>query len=199
MSVDAEKLKIFNMALRQAQAPRIARLDEQSASSIACADLYDNMFNQLLYEFEWQWGMIRVALTKDGSDPIGDTWDHRYGLPANFHRLHDIDTDGVNEYVIEAGYLLCNEDSGITVIYIATDTLLTSTSITFKRLLEKRLAAALASDLSHDRTLSRHLLQASIMLEQQAYRECTDWVKEEEPLSLRAPGYSGRLPSYGSV
>ena len=198
MSVDAEKLKIFNAALRQAQATRMARIDETSESAEACFDLYGNMYNHLLMEFEWQWAMVRVALTKDGSDPIGDTWDFRYGLPANFFRFHSIDTEGVNEYVIEAGYLLCNEGSGITVIYIASDTALTNTSIVFKRLLEKRMAAALASDLSKDRTLARHLLGASMSLEQMAYRECTDWVKEEAPLSLRAPQYkTGRLPSYG--
>jgi len=199
MSVDAEKLKIFNMALRQAQAPRISRLDETSASAIACADLYDNMFYQTLLEFEWNWGRKRVALTADATDPIGDGWEARYALPADFLRIHKIDTDGINEYVLEGGYLLCNNDDGITLVYWPTDTALTTTSIIFKRLLEKRMAAALASDLSHDRVLSRQLLQASFGLVQLAYRECSDWSREEEPMSLRAPGYSGRLPSYGSV
>ena len=127
-------------------------------------------------------------------------------MRSDFLRMHKIDTAGVGEYYLEAGsgigggqLLLCNEKTGpIIIVYYQNDVPITSSSITFQRLVEKRMAAALASDLSHDRTLSRHLLQASLMLEQLAYRECSDWSREEEPLSLRAPGYSGRLPSYGS-
>ena len=200
MSVDSEKLKIFNMALRQAQAPRIARLDETSASALACADLYGNMFYQTLIEFEWNWGGKRAALTAHATDPIGDGWEARYALPADFLRIHKIDTDGINEYVIEGGYLLCNNDDGITLVYWPTDTAITAASVIFKRLLEKRMAAALASDLSHDRILSRTLEQESMQLVLLAYRECTDWSREDEPLTLRPPGYaSGRLPHYGNI
>ena len=201
MSVDSIKLKIFNSALRQAQAPRIARLDEQSASSVACSDLYDPIYDQTMAEFEWPWNRARGNLTVDATAPLGDTWEARYPVPADFLRLHKIDTAGVDEYYIEGSFILCNDTTGpITIVYFQDDIPITSASINFQRLVEKRLASALASDLSHDRTLSRHLLQAALMLEQLAYRECSDWSREEEPLSLRAPGYSsGRLPSYGSV
>ena len=207
MSVDSIKLKIFNSALRQAQAPRIARLDEVSASATSCSDLYDPIFDQAMAEFEWPWARARLSVAVDGTAPLGDTWEARYVMPSDFLRMHKIDTAGVGENYLEAGsgigggqFLLCNEKTGpIIIVYYQNDVPITSSSITFQRLVEKRMASALASDLSHDRTLSRHLLQASLMLEQLAYRECSDWSREEEPLSLRAPGYSGRLPSYGSV
>ena len=201
MSVDSIKLKIFNSALRQAQAPRIQRIDEQTASALACSDLYDLLHDQTLLEFEWPWNRARGNLTVDATAPLGDTWEARYAVPADFLRLHKIDTAGVDEYYIEGSFILCNDTTGpITIVYFQDDIPITSASINFQRLVEKRLASALASDLSHDRTLSRHLLQAALMLEQLAYRECSDWSREEEPLSLRAPGYSsGRLPSYGSV
>ena len=199
MSVDSIKLKIFNSALRQAQAPRIQRIDEQTASALACSDLYDLLHDQTLLEFEWPWARIRVAITADATDPIGDTWDARYALPADTGRVHKIDTDGINEYQIEGGYLFCNDDSGITLVYYGSGTPLTSTSINFQRLLEKRLASALASDLSHDRILSRQLAQDAFEIVTLAHRECSDWSREEAPLSLRAPGFSGRLPHYGNV
>ena len=199
MSVDSIKLEIFNMALRQAQAPRIARLDETTASALACADLYQNIFYQTLIEFEWNWGRKRAALTAHATDPIGDTWDARYALPADFLRIHHIATDGINEYALEGGYLLCNDDSGITMVYWPTDTAITSASTIFQRLVEKRMASALALDLSHDRILSRQLMGDAFELVRLAYRECSDWSLEEAPLSLRAPGYSGRLPHYGNI
>ena len=200
MSVDSIKLKIFNSALRQAQAPRIARLDEQSASSVACSDLYDPIYDQTMAEFEWPWNRARGNLTVDATAPLGDTWEARYAVPADFLRLHKIDTEGVDEFYIEGSFILCNEKTGpITIVYYQDDIPITSASITFQRLVEKRMASELASDLSHDRMLSRQLMQESLMLERQAYSECSDLSRQEEPLSLRAPGYSGRLPSYGSV
>jgi len=199
MSVDSIKLRIFNAALRQAQAPRIARLDETSASAIACSDLYDQVFDQAMMEFEWPWARTRLAVTADATDPIGDTWDARYALPADFLRIHDISTDGINEYVIEGGYLLCNDDSGITLVYFQNDVPITSASIIFKRLVEKRMASALASDLSHDRILSRQLSLETAEIVELAHHECSGWSREEAPLSLKAPGYSGRLPHYGNI
>ena len=200
MSVDSIKLKIFNSALRQAQAPRIARLDEQSASSVACSDLYDPIYDQTMAEFEWPWNRARGNLTVDATAPLGDTWEARYAVPADFLRLHKIDTEGVDEFYIEGSFILCNEKTGpITIVYFQDDIPITSASITFQRLVEKRMASALANDLSNDRILSRQLTADSMELVLMAYRECSDWSREEEPLSLRAPGYSGRLPSYGRV
>ena len=200
MSGDSIKLKIFNSALRQAQAPRIARLDEQSASSVACSDLYDPIYDQTMAEFEWPWNRARGNLTVDATAPLGDTWEARYAVPADFLRLHKIDTEGVDEYYIEGSFILCNEKTGpITIVYFQDDIPITSASITFQRLVEKRMASALANDLSNDRILSRQLTADSMELVLMAYRECSDWSREEEPLSLRAPGYSGRLPSYGRV
>ena len=200
MSVDSIKLKIFNSALRQAQAPRIQRLDEQTASALACSDLYDLLHDQTLLEFEWPWARIRVAITADATDPIGDTWDARYAVPADFLRLHKIDTEGVDEYYIEGSFILCNETTGpITIVYFQDDIPITSASTTFQRLVEKRRASALASDLSHDRILSRQLAQDAFEIVTLAHRECSDWSREEAPLSLRAPGFSGRLPHYGNV
>ena len=200
MSVDSIKLKIFNSALRQAQAPRIARLDEQSASSVACSDLYDPIYDQTMAECEWPLNRARGNLTVDATAPLGDTWEARYAVPADFLRLHKIDTEGVDEYYIEGSFILCNEKTGpITIVYFQDDIPITSASITFQRLVEKRMASALANDLSNDRILSRQLTADSMELVLMAYRECSDWSREEEPLSLRAPGYSGRLPSYGRV
>ena len=208
MSVDSIKLKIFNAALRQAQATRMARIDETSASADACFDLYDPVFDQAMAEFEWPWARDRLSVAVDATAPLGATWEARYSMPANFLRMHRVDTAGVDEYYLESGsgigggqFLLCNEKTGpIIIVYYQNDVPITSTSITFQRLIEKRMAAALASDLSKDRTLARHLLTASFALEQMAYRECSDWSREEEPLSLRAPQYTtGRLPSYGRI
>ena len=200
MSVDAIKLKIFNAALRQAQAPRISRLDEVSASATACSDLYDPIYDQTMAEFEWPWNRARGNLTVDATAPLGDTWEARYAVPADFLRLHKIDTEGVDEFYIEGSFILCNEKTGpITIVYFQDDIPITSASITFQRLVEKRMASALANDLSNDRILSRQLTADSMELVLMAYRECSDWSREEAPLSLRAPGYSGRLPSYGRV
>ena len=201
MSVDSIKLKIFNSALRQAQAPRIQRLDEQTASALACSDLYDLLHDQTLLEFEWPWNRARGNLTVDATAPLGDTWEARYAVPADFLRLHKIDTAGVDEYYIEGSFILCNDTTGpITIVYFQDDIPITSASITFQRLVEKRMASALASDLSHDRILSRSLEQESMQLVLLAYRECSDWSREDEPLTLRPPGYaSGRLPHYGNI
>jgi len=207
MSVDSIKLKIFNSALRQAQAPRIQRLDEQTASALACSDLYDLLYDQTLLEFEWPWSRSRVSVAVDATAPLGDTWEARYAMPADMLRLHKVDTAGVDEYYLESGsgisgaqFLLCNETTGpIIIVYFRNTTVLTSTSITFQRLVEKRMASALASDLSHDRILSRQLAQDAFEIVTLAYRECSDWSREEAPLSLRAPGFSGRLPHYGNV
>ena len=208
MSVDSIKLKIFNSALRQAQAPRIARLDEVSASATSCSDLYDPIFDQTMAEFEWPWARTRLSVAVDATAPLGDTWEARYAMPGDFLRLHKIDTEGVDEYYLEGGsgisggqFLLCNDSTGpIIIVYYQNDTALTNTSITFQRIVEKRMASALASDLSHDRILSGQLAGQAIQLTLMAYRECSDWSREEEPLTLRAPGYSsGRLPSYGKV
>ena len=200
MSVDSIKLKIFNSALRQAQAPRIQRLDEQTASALACSALYDLLHDQTLLEFEWPWNRARGNLTVDATAPLGDTWEARYAVPADFLRLHKIDTEGVDEYYIEGSFILCNEKTGpITIVYFQDDIPITSASTTFQRLVEKRMASALASDLSHDRILSRQLAQDAFEIVTLAHRECSDWSREEAPLSLRAPGFSGRLPHYGNV
>ena len=50
-----------------------------------------------------------------------------------------------------------------------------------------------------NRILSMQLDRGAGLLMLEAYRECTEWTREDEPLTLRSPGYSARVPTYGNV
>jgi hypothetical protein len=196
---DVIKLTIFNSALRQAQSPRIQKITETSASAMACDDMYGPIYDEALMAFEWPWARKRLAVVANVTDPIGDEWEAQYALPADFTRIHKIDTDGINEYEIEGTNLFCNNDAGITLVYFYTPVAETLTSFIFRRLVEKRLATQLALDLSKNRILSMQLDRGAGLLMLEAYRECTEWSREDEPLTLRSPGYSARVPTYGNV
>lgn len=75
-----------------------------------CANLYPLVRDYLLGSHPWNCCRKRVLLNPDTTAPAFD-WSFAYTLPADFARMGQIgqDGDGVVDYAIEDGKLLCDQ------------------------------------------------------------------------------------------
>lgn len=84
--------------------------DDTSDRARLCANLYPMVRDYLLASHPWNCCRKRVLLNPDVTAPAFD-YSYAYTLPADFARMGSIgqDTDGVVDYRIEDGKLMCDQ------------------------------------------------------------------------------------------
>jgi len=105
-------VQICSNALLMVGAQTINSLDATDLSDRQriCVNLYPMIRDYLLTSHPWNCCRKRATLNPDATAPAFD-WSYSYTLPVDFSRIDSIgqQADGIVDYVIESGKLLCDE------------------------------------------------------------------------------------------
>lgn len=196
---------IVNIALRRIGANRISSLENDTTKeAIAARDLYDEARRDLLNLHNWNFAIVRVALTASATEPAFG-WDYAYILPEKFVRLisvhpHD-DDEATVPYRLEFQssddrVVLCNSNQ-VYIRYVIDLDDANVFSASFRDVLAWRMARDLASALSKstsaaemaDRAYKRELSRAKSIDGVEDYPErmaSGDWLTDRFPDSSSA-------------
>lgn len=147
----ASEVQICNMALLEFGDTTITALTEETKEARACKVLYPILRDQLLYIHPWNFALKRADISAALTDTPDFEWDYAYTLPTDPPCLRVWELYGTtNEWVVENGLFLTNQDEEIYIRYIAQITETGRFNPAFVTCLSKLLAAMLAPKLAGD-------------------------------------------------
>lgn len=124
MAKPTSPVEICNLALSMLTVSPIASIDppdEGVKAAAACAQWYDPARLEALRASTWGFARKRYTVVAHSEAPAFG-WAKKYQLPSDFVRPVEVrfgDTVLTDEdYDLEDGYLLCNEDGTLQLIYI---------------------------------------------------------------------------------
>lgn len=122
----SSKVDIINRALTKLNAKRITSLNDSSDNAIDAKTVWDNILDEVLASFPWNFATRRVKLARLSDEPVYE-YDYQYRIPSEPKCLHiweavsDSETP-VKEYVIEGdseGQLLLTSYTTVYIKYTA--------------------------------------------------------------------------------
>lgn len=144
------RVDICNLALSKIGASSIISLDDETPEAVACKRVYDALRDSVLYDFPWDFALVRATLSQISSS---DAWDYSYAyqLPTDPYCLRVVGTDGDEEYgwVVEGRVLYTNKES-IKVKYITRMDDVSQYSPMFVNMFATMIASDLAIPLTGD-------------------------------------------------
>jgi hypothetical protein len=157
----ASEVVIANTALRRLGANTITSFMEGSKSANCVLDFFEETRDDLLRAHAWNFATKRAKLAQLANAPAFG-FDHAYGLPAGWIRtisVHDNDGGfGTVEYKAEnqdgQNVLLCSSED-VYLRYVARVTDPNRMPPDFRAALSRRLAAAMALDLTKSNTIKQ--------------------------------------------
>lgn len=146
---------IINRALIKIGEPTILSID-QTPHGAMMGVLYDDFRKTLLSSHYWRFAIKRATLAQLDVDTNSAAFNYAYALPADFLTLKEfgegykipnqnpaiLSSDA--RYSIENGKLLCKQDSGVTISYVAN---IKDTNL-FTPLFREALVALIAAEAS---------------------------------------------------
>lgn len=94
--------------------------DRGSKTAKAAAQWYDDARREALSETIWDFAVKRVQISASAAPAFG--WSAKFQLPSDYIRIASIgdETDPLTneEYTIEDGFILCNEEAPLNVRYV---------------------------------------------------------------------------------
>ena len=139
-------IDICNMALRKLGADTITALTDNVKEAEACADMWTQVRKTVFSAFPWPSCVTRATL-ECSCDCIPFGWTNSFPLPDDFVALmevYGVSPNGLPEYEIEDGKILCNDES-LSIRYIYDN----RTPNTYEPLLVDCLVLRLASEIAY--------------------------------------------------
>lgn len=124
MPKPTSRVEVCNLGLSQINQKPIASIDppdEGSEAATQCAAWYDTARLETLRHATWGFARKRYTVVADTNAPAFG-WSKAYTLPNDYVRQVDVKFGDISltddEYEIEDGKLLCNEDGTLQLVYI---------------------------------------------------------------------------------
>jgi hypothetical protein len=151
-------LGIWNRGLQMLGAKAVASLTENSVNARACQTCYDSLRQSELRGHYWNFARKRAIIAASATPPLFDRT-NAFALPPDFLMLVPPDWDRNffgRQWQIEGGFICCDDDAPLHVIYIAdiTDTTL------MDALFREMLAAKMGEQMSEQLTQSNSKIAA---------------------------------------
>lgn len=155
----ASEVQVANRALTKLGSFRILSLDDDSKPARAIKSCFDDLRDDELRSYGWQFALKRVQLVASATAP-DHGWTYQYPLPADFLALDmvndqfpavsldDYITNDVIEYSHEANVIMTDFTSPLKVRYIARITDPNQWDANFREVLACRIAAEVAEELT---------------------------------------------------
>lgn len=155
----ASEVQVANRALTKLGSFRILSLDDDSKPARAIKSCFDDLRDDELRSYGWQFALKRVQLVASATAP-DHGWTYQYPLPADFLALDmvndqfpavsldDYITNDVIEYSHEANVIMTDFPSPLKVRYIARITDPNQWDPNFREVLACRIAAEVAEELT---------------------------------------------------
>jgi hypothetical protein len=153
MATPNSKTAIANLALRHLKIDPVTSIDppdEDSKAAQAAADWYDQARRDTLEAHPWKFATKRRSLVADASAP-GFEYTKKYELPSDFIRVNRIGENWDNpqmDYEIEDGFILCDLESPLLLVYVYNLSDATKFSPKFVTSLSYKLAAFMAFEMT---------------------------------------------------
>lgn len=148
----ASVVKICNLALAKIGEEQITSLTEASKAARLCNLTYEPIRDAVLRAHPWNFAVYRETLALDTTAPAYE-YSARFALPSDFLRLIGTNMLDTSEYVIESGYILCDESS-LIVQFIKRIEDPNQFDWLFIECLSAKIAAELAIPMADNRALS---------------------------------------------
>jgi hypothetical protein len=155
----ASEVQVANRALTKLGSFRILSLDDDSKPARAIKSCFDDLRDDELRSYGWQFALKRVQLVASATAP-DHGWTYQYPLPADFLALDmvndqfpavsldDYITNDVIEYSHEANVIMTDFPSPLKVRYIARITDPNQWDPNFREVLACRIAVEVAEELT---------------------------------------------------
>tara|TARA_R110000803_G_scaffold52732_2_gene108468 strand:- start:9729 stop:10310 length:582 start_codon:yes stop_codon:yes gene_type:complete len=148
----ASEVQICNLALAKVGEEQITSLGEDSKVARLCNLVYEPQRDAVLRAHPWNFAVYRENLALDTTAPAYE-YSSRFALPTDFLRLLGTNMLDTSEFVIESGYILCDESSLIAK-FIKRVTDANQFDWLFIECLSAKIAAELAIAIADNRALS---------------------------------------------
>ena len=153
---------IANLALGLLQNDPVVSISPPDADSKAAAVMakwYDVCRLEVLEDHPWEFARRRLSVAAESAAPAFE-YSAAYELPGDYVRLARIGQnfeDPLEDYEIEGGYLLCNEASPLSLVYIKDFKLVTKMSMKFIMAVATKMASYAAMEITGNSALATRL------------------------------------------
>ncbi|MEF2230883.1 MAG: hypothetical protein V3571_08140 [Pseudodesulfovibrio sp.] len=151
-------IEICNNALLDLGEDAIMSLADGSKAAALCNHRWPAVRDAVLRTHPWNCAMAQAELAAAVAAPLWK-WEFQYALPTDFLRIIAIvarDGAPVNDWEIQGGIILCNEDAPLFISYVRRE----PDPGKYDPLLTEALSARLAATLAYPLTGSTSLAQA---------------------------------------
>lgn len=139
----ASETSIANAALTLLGERRINSLDDTSPTAKLMKERYNEVRDDLLRAYPWNFATKRASIVKDVEKPVWE-FDNQYTLPTDLLRLVNLRNDGFLKYRVEGRKIVTNIGSPLLIEYTQQITDPGQMDVLFRQ----ALAAALAMDVA---------------------------------------------------
>lgn len=147
------KTGVANLAITLMKGTPVTNIDPPdrgSKTAKLAAQWYDDARREALAENDWDFALKRVQISASDAPPFG--WAASYQLPSDFIRISCIGDETSpltsDDYKVENGFILCDEDAPLNVIYIYDCEEITRFSPKFLMAFAKKLSSYISHALS---------------------------------------------------
>lgn len=153
------EVSICNSALVKVGAERIIALSDQNERARLCNEQYAKHRDELLRSHPWNFALVRVALSPDGTTPVFD-WDNRFALPSDCLRVlkTDLGDDEGAAWKVEGRFIVANTDV-LNIQYIQKVTDVSKFDPVFSEVLACKIAADISFSLVQNAALKDLLVK----------------------------------------
>lgn len=142
----ASQVELCNLAIRDLGGNSISQITENTKEAKLCNDYWNELVDELLEEYCWDFAKVWVALALDATYVfVDDRYLYAYALPSNYIKMSDTEL-GYN-YEIRGQHIVTNEEDA-EIEYIQRMTDVTKWPVHFRKafvsLLRSRIAFGLA-------------------------------------------------------
>jgi len=150
-------IEICNNALLDLGEDVIMSLGDESKAAGLCNQRWPAVRDAVLRAHPWNCAMTQAELAAGAAAPLWK-WEFKYNLPTDFLRIVKVVDGGgqdINDWEIQGGIILCNEDAPIFISYVRRETDPKKYDALLDEALSARMSAALAYPLSGSTSLAQ--------------------------------------------
>ena len=138
---------IANCALVSLGERRIRSLDDTTLGAQLIRDRFDDVRDELIRLFPWDFAKTRARLPANATPPIGDFagFTYAYPLPFDFVRLIEVLTPAHHAYRVEGGQILTHNEAPLEIVYLRSVTNPGEMDVLFRETLCASLAFEIAA------------------------------------------------------
>jgi hypothetical protein len=153
----ASKTSICNKALRKLSKDNIIDIDTDTTQEARlCRAAYDEVLEEVLRDYNWNFAIYRQALNEDTSNPPSYGFSRRFVLPTLPKFLKLISVKDNIDYKMEGNTLLTNEEA-VSIAFVG----LVDDPNKYDAIFTQALSARLASEIAYSLTSDKKLVQST--------------------------------------